>query len=168
MTDRINKLREQSLNAVNRISAERAVLVTEFYETAAARRVSVPVCRAMALDYILSHKHICINEGELIVGERGPAPKACPTYPEVCLHTIEDLEMLDSRKKVSFKANDEVRRIYQEKIILSGPEEATVNASWSPCPGNGILHTRQGFLLNSRNRGRPGIRFWEARSTGWE
>ncbi len=117
MTDRINKLREQSLNAVNRISAERAVLVTEFYETAAARRVSVPVCRAMALDYILSHKHICINEGELIVGERGPAPKACPTYPEVCLHTIEDLEMLDSRKKVSFKANDEVRRIYQEKII---------------------------------------------------
>ncbi len=117
MTDRIKKLREQSLNAINRISAERAVLVTEFYETGIDRKVSVPVGRAMAFDHILRHKEICINEGELIVGERGPAPKACPTYPEICLHTLEDLEILDTRKKVSFKADDEVRRIYKEKII---------------------------------------------------
>ena len=117
MTDRIKKLREQSLNAVNRISAERAILVTELYETGVDRQVSVPVMRAMVFDHILSHKSICINDGELITGERGPVPKACPTYPEICLHSLEDLEMLDSRKKVSFKVDDEVRRVYAEKII---------------------------------------------------
>ena len=117
MTDRIKKLREQSLNAVNCISAERAVLVTGFYETGIDRQVSIPVGRAMAFNHILSHKVICINEGELIVGERCPAPKACPTYPEICLHSLDDLEILDSRKKVSFKVDELVRRVYAERII---------------------------------------------------
>lgn len=117
MTDRINKLREQSLNAVNRISAERALLVTGLYETGIDREVSMPVMRAVVFDHILSHKSICINEGELIVGERGPEPKACPTYPEICLHSLQDLDVLDSREKVSFKVDDGVRKEYTEKII---------------------------------------------------
>jgi len=117
MTDRIKLLREQSLEAVNRISAERALLVTEFYETGRDRLVSVPVGRAMVFDYILSHKKLYIGEGEIIIGERGPAPKACPTYPEICLHSLEDLEILDTRKKVSFKVDEEVRKAYAEKII---------------------------------------------------
>jgi len=117
MNQRIKKLREQSLNAVNRISAERAVLVTELYKSGIDSRVSVPVMRAMVFEHILRNKFICINEGELIVGERCPEPKACPTYPEVCLHTLEDLDILDSRKKVSFKVGEEVRRVYAESII---------------------------------------------------
>ena len=56
MTPRIEKLREESLNAVNRISAERAVLVTEFYKSDRARGRSVPVQRALALDHLLTHK----------------------------------------------------------------------------------------------------------------
>ena len=117
MTDRIRRLREQSLSAEYRISAERALLVTEFYKSQRAREVSVPVRRALAFSHILAHKELCVNEGELIVGERGPAPKATPTYPEICLHSIEDLETLDSRKKVSFKVDEETKRIYRETII---------------------------------------------------
>ncbi|MDP4281163.1 MAG: glycyl radical protein [Bacteroidota bacterium] len=117
MTDRIKKLREQSLNAVNRISAERALLITEFYKTGIDREVSAPVLRAMAFEYILNHKFICINEDELIVGERGPSPKATPTYPEINLHSLEDLEILDKRKKVSFKVDEETRKSYRDKII---------------------------------------------------
>ncbi len=117
MTDRIRKLREQSQNAINRISAERAFLVTEFYQTGIEREVSVPVLRAMTFEYILKHKQICINEGELIVGERGPSPKAVPTYPEITVHSLEDLDILNSRQKVSFKVDAETREIYQNKII---------------------------------------------------
>ncbi len=29
---------------------------------------------------------------ELIVGERGPTPKAVPTYPEITLHSLTDLD----------------------------------------------------------------------------
>jgi formate C-acetyltransferase len=117
MTDRIKKLRDQSLAAINRISAERAILLTEFYQTGIDRELSVPMMRAKTFEYILKHKSVCINEGELIVGERGPAPKACPTYPEICLHTMEDLEILDSRKKVSFKVDAETFRVYSDMII---------------------------------------------------
>jgi len=117
MNTRIKKLREQSLNAINRISHERALLITEFYESDIARQVSVPMQRALAFEYILEHKHICINDGELIVGERGEAPKATPTYPEICLHSLEDLETLDSRPKVSFKVSAETKKVYADKII---------------------------------------------------
>ncbi len=117
MTDRVLKLREQSLKAIETISAERALLVTEFYASDEARGLSAPVTRAKAFYHILKNKSICINEGELIVGERGPAPKATPTCPEISLHSSEDLEILEKRDKVFFKSTAEVKRVYSEKII---------------------------------------------------
>jgi len=117
MTERIKKLRDQSLNAVNRISPERSLLITEFYKSDIVREVSVPVQRALSFKYLLENKEICINDGEIIIGERGPAPKATPTYPEICLHSLDDLERLDTRQKVSFRINEETRKIYRETII---------------------------------------------------
>lgn len=117
MTERTRELRERSLNAVNRISAERALLVTEYYKSNDAGQVSIPVQRAQTLKYILENKYICINDLELIVGERGPAPKATPTYPEITLHSVQDLEILDSRKKVFFKVDDETKNAFREIII---------------------------------------------------
>ena len=117
MTERIRKLREQSLNAENRISAERALLITEFYQSGMADAEPVPVQRALAFKYILEHKYICVNEGELIVGERGPAPKATPTYPEICIHSLQDLEILNDRPKVSFKSDETTRAAYRDIFI---------------------------------------------------
>lgn len=117
MTERIERLRIQSLNAINRISAERALLITEFYTSHQSQQVSMPVQRALSFQYIMAHKSICINDGELIVGERGPAPKATPTYPEICIHTTKDLDILNSREKVSFKVDSETRKAYEEVII---------------------------------------------------
>lgn len=115
LTERIQKLRRQSLDAVNRLSPERALLVTDFYKN--NREFSIPVQRALCFRHILSYKSICINEGELIVGERGPAPKATPTYPEVNLHSLPDLEVLNSRPKVSFKADEEMFTAYRDVVI---------------------------------------------------
>ncbi len=117
MNDRIRKLREKSLNAVNTISAERAELVTAFYKSEEAKGLSIPVLRASTFKYILENKAIFIEKGELIVGERGPEPKATPTYPEICLHSIKDLEILDERPKVSFKSDDITRTTYKDEII---------------------------------------------------
>jgi trans-4-hydroxy-L-proline dehydratase len=117
MNSRIKKLRTESLQAVNRLSAERGLLVTKFYRELSAAEDAVPVQRAKAFEYILRHKSICINQGELIVGERGPAPKATPTYPEINLHSLKDLEILDEREKVSFKVDEETRRAFDEVII---------------------------------------------------
>jgi formate C-acetyltransferase len=117
MTERVIRLREQSLNATETLTAERAQLITRFYASREAQGLSAPMLRARAFEYMLGNKSICINDGELIVGERGPAPKATPTYPEISLHSIQDLEILDSREKVFFRVSDEVKKIYAEEII---------------------------------------------------
>ena len=117
MNDRIKKLREQSLNAEAKISLERAELLTEFYKGDEAKKSSTPVKRAKAFEYLLTHKSLCINDGELIVGERGPEPKATPTFPELCTHSIQDFEILNTREKVPFKVDEELNEIQTEKII---------------------------------------------------
>jgi len=117
LSERVKKLREQSLNAVEKISAERALLITQFYKSDEARELSAPVKRAKAFEYLLKNKKICINDGELIVGERGPAPKETPTYPEISLHSMQDLDILNTREKVFFRVDEEVKNIYKNEII---------------------------------------------------
>ncbi len=117
MTERVKKLREQSLNAIPKISEERAVLLTEFYKSGQADRVSIPVARALAFKYLLEHKTICINENELIIGERGPAPKETPTYPEICTHTQKDLDILHNREKISFQSTDKTKQLLTESVL---------------------------------------------------
>jgi pyruvate formate-lyase/glycerol dehydratase family glycyl radical enzyme len=116
MSERVARLRQQSLSAVPTISTERAELMTEFYQQADGL-MSAPVRRALAFQYLLEHRTICINPGELIVGEKGPAPKSTPTYPELCCHTLQDLDILDSREKIPFSRSREARQVYEERII---------------------------------------------------
>ena len=117
MTERVEKLRKQSIEAENILDHERALLVTRFYSDHVNNEDPVPVQRALCFQYILENKKIFIGKDELIVGERGPAPKATSTYPEVNLHSLQDLDILDSRPKVSFRVSDETRKVYRDTII---------------------------------------------------
>jgi len=114
---RVKKLRNESIITKPYITPERAILITEFYRSDVANQSSIPVKRALALKHLLENKKIWIGEDELIVGERGPSPKAVPTYPEICCHSLEDLEVLNSRKKTPYMVNEETKRIYKETII---------------------------------------------------
>ncbi len=116
MTQRVVRLRQESLDAVPTISTERAELMTEFY-CQHTTLTSAPVERAQAFQHLLQNKTIYIGDGELIVGEKGPAPKATPTYPELCCHSLADLDLLDSRAKIPFKVSPEARQVYAETII---------------------------------------------------
>jgi len=117
MNTRIQKLRNISLSAINRISVERANLITDYYLQAGVSKLPAAMQKAQALQYFLRHKELHYQPGELIIGERGEAPKATPTYPEITLHSLNDLEILHNREKVSFKVSEEVTALYDEKII---------------------------------------------------
>ncbi|MBN1993839.1 MAG: glycyl radical protein [Anaerolineae bacterium] len=116
MTQRVAQLRQQSLTARPTLSPERAELMTKFYQQNLGL-ISAPMRRALAFQYLMEHKTIYLGADELIVGEKGPAPKATPTYPELCCHTLADLDILNSREKISFAVSPETRRIYAETII---------------------------------------------------
>ncbi len=117
MNERVRKLREQSVETKPFISSERAELITQFYQSDVPLRESVPVTRALAFKHLMANKTIYIGAGELIVGEKGHAPKATPTYPELCCHSLADLDILNSREKTSFIVSPQVRKVYQDTII---------------------------------------------------
>jgi formate C-acetyltransferase len=116
MNARTDRLRRQSLETPPRISAERAVLLTGFYQ-ASAGLYSIPVMRARSFLHLCQHKAIYLGDEELIVGERGPAPKVVPTFPELTCHSVEDLEILNSRPKTWYRVDAECLRLYREQVI---------------------------------------------------
>jgi pyruvate formate-lyase/glycerol dehydratase family glycyl radical enzyme len=116
MTERVSHLREESYRAEVSLSTERAELITEFYRENIGK-YSLPVMRARAFEHLYRHQSIYIGEGELIVGERGPRPKAVPTYPELNCHSEEDLRILNTRPKTRYAVGEEAMRSYRENII---------------------------------------------------
>ncbi len=156
MNSRIKKLRNQSLKAINRLSFERALLVTRFYKSEIANQVSIPIQRALCFEYILKHKKICINKGELIVGERGPAPKATPTYPEICLHSLKDLKILDTREKVSFKVSDKMKEIYKKEIIPFWKGRTNRDRIFSALPNEWHSAYKAGVFTEFQEQRAPG------------
>ncbi len=117
LTERVKMLRKISTKTEPYISTERAELVTQFYKENASADLPKPILRAKNFFNIMANKAVYIGDGELIVGERGPAPRAVPTYPEICCHNIDDLEALNSRHKNPFRINDQVRNTYTKEIM---------------------------------------------------
>ena len=116
LTDRVARLKQQSLDAVPTLSPERAKLMTDFYAQT-SELLSTPVKRALSFQYLMERKAICIMPGELIVGEKGAQAKATPTYPELCCHSLQDLDLLNSREKIPFAVTPETRETYDRRII---------------------------------------------------
>lgn len=116
ITERVKCLRKQSLDTKESLSTERARLLTEYYKQLRGT-ASIPIQRALAFQYLLEQKTVYIGEGELIVGEKGHQPKAAPTFPELCCHSLSDLDILDSREKTNFRVSPESRAIYEEEVI---------------------------------------------------
>lgn len=117
INERIARLREESVKAEVKLSVERAKLITEFYKSAEVKGKSIPVQRALAFKYLLEHVSLPVEDGQLIVGLRGMGPKEVPTYPEICVHSMEDLEVLDSRKNMPYKVDEKAKELYKNEII---------------------------------------------------
>jgi trans-4-hydroxy-L-proline dehydratase len=113
---RVAKLVEESTGTEVRVSTERAELLTAFYRENEGRH-PVPVLRALAFLHYCEHKTIRIGPHELIVGDRGPAPKVVPTYPELTCHSVEDLRTLDGRASTRYRVDgDDILR-YERDVI---------------------------------------------------
>ena len=116
MNERIRKLRRQSMETEPHIYMERANLETDAYLMYEGS-VSVPEMRALAFKHFMANKTLCINDGELIVGEKGDGPQAAPSFPELCCHTVEDMKIMNARDLIYFRVTDEDLKIQEEKII---------------------------------------------------
>lgn len=116
MNDRIKRLHQQSLDTPTTLTIERALIETDFYKENYGK-YSLPVLRAKNFYEICKRRTIYIGEDELIVGERGPKPKAVPTFPELTCHSAQDLHTLNDRELQSYKISDEDIARYERDVI---------------------------------------------------
>lgn len=145
MNERIKKLRKQSVEATPHIYMERADLMTDAYMEHEGS-VSIPEMRALAFKHFMENKTLCINEGELIVGEKGDSPQSSPSFPELCCHTLEDMKVMNDRDLIFFKVTEEDMKLQEEKIIPFWEKRSVrhkiLNAmtdEWKTCYENGIF-----------------------------
>ncbi len=145
MNERVRALRKQSVEAVPHIDIERAKLITEAYKLYEGT-VSIPELRALAFKHFMEKRSLCINDHELIVGEKGDSPQAAPTFPELCCHTLEDMDVMDSREIIFFKVDKSDRKIqedviipYWEKRSLRNKMLNNLSEEWKKCYGAGIF-----------------------------
>ncbi len=116
MNDRIKRLRKETFEAQPSLSIERALIETEFYKENYGK-YPIPILRAKNFYEICKKKTIYIGEDELIVGERGPKPKAVPTFPELTCHSVEDLHVLNTRELQRYTISQEDIDRYERDVI---------------------------------------------------
>lgn len=116
MNERVARLREKSFNAQPSISVERAVIETEFYQENYGK-YPLPVLRGLNFKNLCAKQTLYIGDDELIVAERGPAPKSVSTFPELTIHSAEDLRILNSRDMARYLVAEEDIKTYEEKVI---------------------------------------------------
>ncbi len=116
MNARIRRLREQNMQTPTTLSIERALIETAFYKEFYGT-MPVAMLRAKNFYEICKKKTIYIGEDELIVGERGPKPKAVPTFPELTCHSVEDLHTLNERTLQPYLISQEDIDTYQREVI---------------------------------------------------
>ena len=116
MNERISKLRKLSVETEPSLSIERALHETAFYKENYGR-YSIPVMRSLTFLDHCRKKALFLGEGELIVGERGPAPKVVPTFPELTCHSADDFQVLNTREMQRYKISAEDIATYETEVI---------------------------------------------------
>jgi trans-4-hydroxy-L-proline dehydratase len=116
MNKRIQRLRQQTVDTAPSLSIERALIETEFYQENYGK-YSIPVLRALNFLEICRKKTLYMGGDELIVGERGPQPKAVPTFPELTCHSVEDLHVLHTRELQRYTISQDDIDTYEREVI---------------------------------------------------
>jgi formate C-acetyltransferase len=116
MNSRVQRLRKLSFEAEPSISIERALHQTAFYKEHYGEH-SIPVLRALTFLDHCKKKTLYLADDELIVGERGPIPKAIPTFPELTCHSIDDFHILNTRDQQRYTISQEDIDTYEREVI---------------------------------------------------
>lgn len=159
-SSRVGKLLEITRKAAVKVSVERAKIVTEFYrwceQDPECRNKPVPVKRALAFRYLMERVSLPVEDGQLIVGLRGTGIKEVPTFPEICCHSIRDLEVLNTREKMPYKVEPEVFKIYEEEVIPFWKGKTMRDRLFSSMPNEWLDAYEAGIFTEFMEQRAPG------------
>ncbi len=144
-TPRTQRLRELSVSSVPQLSIERAMIETEVYKKYYGV-VSMPELRGLNFRTLMERRELYLGKDELLVGEKSIAPLVAPTFPELCCHTVEDLEILNVREYIGFKVKQEEIELHKQNIIPFWENRSTrhhilesMTQTWKDCYAAGMF-----------------------------
>jgi len=112
----VAKLRQNLLDTMPSVCAERARLVTEAYQRYEADPVVLR--RAKALANVLDHMTIFIQPDEIIVGNQASKPRAAPIFPEYSVDWIPaEIDEFHRRPADQFEVDPQVKRELLEEVL---------------------------------------------------
>ncbi len=152
---RIEVLREASYQAVPSLSIERAKIITECYKKNEGK-YPTPILRALCFKELCLSQTLYIGKGELIVGERGPRPKAVSTYPELTCHSVEDLRILNSRERQRYMVSEEDIATYEREVIPFWKERTQRDRIFSILPDDWKRLYSSGLFTEFAEQRAPG------------
>ncbi|MFA5301415.1 MAG: glycyl radical protein [Bacteroidales bacterium] len=155
ISERVAFLRKTSYLAEPSLSIERARILTDFYKNNEGK-YPVPILRAMSFRELCQKQSIYIGAQELIVGERGPRPKAVPTFPELTCHSVRDLRILNTRERQRYSVTEEDIRIYHDEIIPFWEGKTLREQIFSVLPADWKLMYESGLFTEFAEQRAPG------------
>lgn len=113
LTDRMQKFRDDVINAKPYIDAQRAVLATEAYK--ANMHQTAVMKRALMLKNILEKMDIYIEDETVLVGNQACSAKSAPIFPEYTLEfVIDELNLFEKRDGDVFYITEETKQQLRE------------------------------------------------------
>ncbi|MHC1776411.1 MAG: trans-4-hydroxy-L-proline dehydratase [Lentimicrobium sp.] len=155
MNERVQKLRKLSIETEPSLSIERALHETAFYKENYGK-FSIPVLRALNFLDHCKRKTIYLGEGELIVGERGPAPKCVPTFPELTCHSVEDFHVLNTREMQRYIISQADIDLYEQEVIPYWQGKTQRERIFSHVPGEWRAAYEAGLFTEFMEQRAPG------------
>ncbi len=155
MNERVQKLRKLSFETEPSLSIERALHETAFYKENYGK-FSIPVLRALNFLDHCKRKTIYLGEGELIAGERGPAPKCVPTFPELTCHSVEDFHVLNTREMQRYIISQADIDLYEQEVIPYWQGKTQRERIFSHVPGEWRAAYEAGLFTEFMEQRAPG------------
>lgn len=155
MNERIRRLRKLSVETQASLSIERALHQTAFYRENLGKH-STPVLRALNFLDHCQKKTLYIGNDELIVGERGPAPKSVCTFPELNCHSVEDLHVLNTRELQRYTISQEDIERYEKEVIPYWQGKTMRERIFLHVPENWKLSYEAGLFTEFMEQRAPG------------
>lgn len=157
-TERIDRMKQRSLDVVQEVCVERARYFTESFKSSAAEPMIIR--RAKALVHVLENMSIYIEPDELLVGKQASTLRGAPMFPEFTVDWIfDEIDDLEKRPADRFIVSPKVReelleicswwrgKTVHDRCLASLPEEVLLSYEMGILSATGNMTSGDGHIL---------------------
>ncbi|WP_372680552.1 formate C-acetyltransferase/glycerol dehydratase family glycyl radical enzyme [Desulfosarcina sp.] len=147
LTPRLERLKNQIVNAKPEVYAERALLVTQAYQENENEPLAIQKARAM--EKVFRQSTVLIKDDELIVGCKTPTALGSPLYPEFNVDWLKkEIDSLSQRYETAFDISEENKNRVKQEVIPFWEGRTIYDRILPTIPANAMEAADEGALFH--------------------